>query len=423
MERRINDRIIHLVTVFSMSLVFCGTHRLNAQVLSLDSVLAMIDRQHPALKEYDERMSAFEEYTKGSSAWMAPMVGAGPFMTPYRSREAMHDSEKGAWMFTLEQDIPNPAKLKANRRYLESRSDIEEQNRKIAYNVLRAEARTAYYRWLVREKKLKVLEESAEVMDLMLALARVRYPFSQGTLGDIYRAEGKLAEIQNRVLMTRSEIEYDRNRLKSLINMPATDSLAIDTATMIMLERSPARYDTAWLSTNRSDIRKIEQTIANLRLNQQVQRLEAKPDFRIRLDHMQPIGNMPRQFSAMAMVSIPIAPWSSRKYKAESRGLSYEIQAMKRRRDAILLEARGQLAGLDAQISGMQQQLENYTSRIIPALRRNHQTLMIAYEENREQLPAVIDAWEALNLIQLEYLDKLEAYYTTIVSYEKALEL
>jgi hypothetical protein len=47
---------------------------------------------------------------------------------------------------------------------------------------------------------------------------------------------------------------------------------------------------------------------------------------------------------------------------------------------------------------------------------------MLGYEENREQLPIVIDGWEALNMAQIEYLNKLEEYYTMIVSYEKQLE-
>jgi hypothetical protein len=34
----------------------------------------------------------------------------------------------------------------------------------------------------------------------------------------------------------------------------------------------------------------------------------------------------------------------------------------------------------------------------------------------------VIDAWEALNMAQMEYLEKLSGYYTMIVSYEKEIE-
>ena len=137
---------------------------------------------------------------------------------------------------------------------------------------------------------------------------------------------------------------------------------------------------------------------------------------------MQPIGNMPTQFTAMAMVSIPIAPWSSKMYKAEVKGMHYDIEAMKKGREAILIETRGMLAGMASQLTRMKQQLDNYQSKIIPALTKNYQTLMLAYEENREQLPIVIDGWEAMNMAQMEYLDKLEEYYKMIVSYEKELE-
>jgi outer membrane protein, heavy metal efflux system len=159
-----------------------------------------------------------------------------------------------------------------------------------------------------------------------------------------------------------------------------------------------------------------------MRLNQQLQRYQRRPDFKIRFDHMQPIGNMPTQFTAMAMVSIPIAPWSSKMYKSEARGMQYDIETMKKNREAILVEARGMIAGMASQLSRMKKQLENYEMKIIPALRKNYQTLMLAYEENREQLPNVIDAWEALNMAQMEFLEKSEEYYNMIVRYEKELE-
>ena len=394
----------------------------SAQVLSLDSVLAIIDRQNPMLEEYDKRAKAFDEYATGARSWMAPMVGAGTFMTPYGNQMLMDEGDKGAWMFTIEQEIPNPAKLNANRRYLLSRGGVEKEGRSIQFNTLRAEARTYYYQWLVAEEKLKVLNENERIIDLMLKLARIRYPYNQGSLGNVYKAEGRLNEVQNMKLMTRSDIEEKGFRLKALMNIPGTDSIMIDTATVIDFTYDEIINDTSALSDQRSDIRQIDQTIEVMRLNQQLQKFQAKPDFKIKFDHMQPIGNMPTQFSAMAMVSIPIAPWSSKMYKAEVRGMQYEIEAMKKGREAILTETRGMLGGMANQIMRMEQQLENYRAKIIPALRKNYQTLMLAYEENREQLPIVIDGWEALNMAQMEYLEKLEEYYTMIVDYEKELE-
>ena len=394
----------------------------SAQVVTLDSVLKVIDRKNPMLQEYDNKVKALNEYSTGAKSWMAPMVGAGTFMTPYGNQMLMEESDKGAWMFSLEQQIPNPAKLNANKKYLQSRAGVEEEGRFIQFNNLRTEAKTYYYQWLVAEEKITVLKENERIIELMLKLARIRYPYNQGSLGNIYKAEGRLSEVQNMLLMTRADIEDKSYRLKAIMNLLPSDSIMIDTATVIKFSVDQIINDTSQLNTQRSDIRQINRTIEVMRLNQQLQKFQAKPDFKIRFDHMQPIGNMPTQFTAMAMVSIPIAPWSSKMYRAEVRGMQYDIEAMKKGREGILIETRGMLAGMANQIIRMKQQLENYDTKIIPALRKNYQTLMLSYEENREQLPIVIDGWEALNMAQMEYLNKREEYYKMIVSYEKELE-
>jgi outer membrane protein TolC len=396
--------------------------QVQAQIITLDSILVSIDRNNPMLEEYDKRMQALNTYAGGAKSWMAPMVGAGTFMTPYNRDPLMHEQDKGAWMFSLEQDIPNPAKLTANKKYLQSRAGIEKQARAMQLNELRSAAKTYYYQWIVAEKKIRVLRDNQQVMDLMLRLARIRYPYNQGGLGNIYKAEGRLSEVQNMLLMTQSDIAGIIYKLKALMNLPASGTIMIDTAALIHFEPLQIADDTISLDEKRSDVRKINETIEVMRLNQQLQKFQAKPDFKIRFDHMQAIGDMPNQFSAMAMISIPIAPWSSKMYKAEAKGMQYDIEAMEKNRDAVLLETRGMLAAMASRITAMKQQLGNYDEKIIPALKKNYQTLMLAYEENREQLPIVIDGWEAMNMAQIEYLNKLEEYYKMIISYEKELE-
>jgi cobalt-zinc-cadmium efflux system outer membrane protein len=406
--------------LFMLSFLF--SIQLQAQVVTLDSVLRTIDKQNPMLQEYVNKVKALNTYAEGSKSWMAPMVGVGTFMTPYPNQMLMDERDKGSWMFTVEQEIPNPSKLTANKKYLSSKAAVEEQNRSAQFNQLRSEAKAMYYQWLVAEEKITTLKESQQIIELMLKLARIRYPYNQGTLGNIYKAEGRLAEVQNMIEMAHGEIEESSSRLKSLMNIPHDTPIMIDTATQITYEPNQLIYDTASLSQQRSDIRQIDKTIDVMKLNQQVQRYQARPDFKIRFDHMQPIGNMPTQFSAMAMVSIPIAPWSSKMYRSEVKGMQYDIEAMKKGREAILVETRGMLAGMASQLNRMKQQLENYKTKIIPALRKNYQTLILAYEENREQLLTVIDGWEAMNMAQMEYLNKNEEYYNMIVSYEKELE-
>ena len=410
------------ITRLSILAILLASVMSSAQVMSLDSVLSAIDQQHPMLQEYDSKVKALNAYTKGAKGWMAPMVGGGPFFYPYPGQLLMEERDRGMFVINVEQDIPNPGKLNAKKNYFASKASVEEKGRSYQFNQLRSEAKENYYRWLVLEKKGKVLQENKRIVELMLKLARIRYPYNQGSLGNIYKAEARLHEVDNMILMNTAEIEDKAYRLKSLMKLPEEVSLTIDTTTQISFEANKILYDTAELSVNRSDVQQINRSIEVMRQNQVWQKAQAKPDFRIRYEHMQPIGNMVTQFSLMAMVSIPIAPWASKMYKSEVAGMNYEIEAMQKSREAILIEARGMLAGMASQLVRMKQQLGNYDQKIIPALKKNYETLLLAYEENREQLPIVIDGWEAMNMAQMEYLNKMQEYYLMIVRYEKEIE-
>lgn len=401
--------------------VFSTVTSLHAQVITLDSVLAKIDRQNPMLLEYDQKIKATEAYAEGAKSWMAPMVGVGPFWYPYPGQMLMDERDKGMIMAVIEQDIPNPAKLKAKQKYMDSQAKVEIEKRAVQFNMLKAEAKEMYYQSVIAAEQMKVLRKGEEIVELMIRLARIRYPYNQSSLGSIYKAEGRLAEIKNMKLMTEGDAEESLFRLKSLMNMPGSSEFVIDTSTVISWEPLN-ESDTSALKTVRSDIRQVDETIRVMGLNQELQRKSAKPDFRIRFEHMQPRGDMPTQFSAMAMISIPIAPWSSKMYKSEIKGMKYDIEAMKKGREGILLEAKGMIASMNAQLKRMSQQLENYEKGILPPLRKNYETVMIAYEENREQLPAVIDAWEGYNMAALDYLQKKREFSTMIVEYEKQLE-
>jgi outer membrane protein, heavy metal efflux system len=221
-------------------------------------------------------------------------------------------------------------------------------------------------------------------------------------------------------LMTQSEIRQKNIGLNTLLNAPKELEFRIDTT--LLLTDAVERIDTASLIEARSDIRRIDQQINLMKLNQNLEKAQLKPDFGIRYDHMRPFSDMPNQFTLMGMISIPIAPWSSKMYKANVAAMGYEIEAMKKEREAILNEATGMLQSMATEIATKKKQLQNYETLILPALRKNYQTTLLAYQENTGDLPIVIDAWEALNMAQMEYLNNLEQLLTMQVNYERELE-
>ncbi len=391
------------------------------RVLNLDSVLHYIHHNNLMLQEHDIQTQAVKTYAEGAKSWMPPMVGAGVFMYPYPGQLIMEDRDKGMIMTAAQQEIPNPAKLKAKEKYLQSQAAIEEEGHEIMVNQFRAQAKTAYYQWVVLEKKKSVLQESQRIMAFMLKLSQVRYPYNQSSLGSIYKAEARLHEVENMLLMNESEIGQKNIQLNILMNLPQETRFQIDT--IVKVPELPLLTDTSYFSTARSDVRQLDRRIESMQLNLRLENTQRQPDFSIRFENMIPRDRMmPQVFTAMGMMSIPIAPWSSRMLKANSKAMNLEIKAMQIGRENLLKEAQGMAANMALELKAKRTQVQNYETKIIPALRRNYETTLLSYEQNTGQLPLVIDAWEALNMAQMEYLNNLEQLYLIGVNYEKELE-
>lgn len=138
-------------------LIIAGFQSTAQQTVTLDSILSVIRTDNPMLQEYKYQAEALNEISKGAKSWMAPMVGAGTFMTPYPGQMVEDQRDKGSIMISAEQSIPNPAKQRANQQLLSSRAAIEEASGSYTYNDLRSQARAAFFDWYVLEKKLAVL--------------------------------------------------------------------------------------------------------------------------------------------------------------------------------------------------------------------------------------------------------------------------
>ncbi|MGB4397892.1 MAG: TolC family protein [Daejeonella sp.] len=403
-------------------LMMGSTLTYGQEVLSLDKVLQEIRTNNPLLKSFDSQVASQDAKIEGAGSWMAPMVGAGTFMTPYPGSKVEDESDKGAWMLSAEQDIPNPAKVKAKEKYFAAQSSITRAAQGVQANLLNARAKQLYYELIVANKKIAFQKENLTIMGTMKKLAEIRYPYNQGSLSQVFKAEGRLYESENMILMTESELRSKKIALNALMYRPVNSDFRVDTNLVISF-RPIAVLDTSYLGASRSDIRQMDYSIRAMELNINQMRQEAKPDFRIRFDHMaNRAPMMPSQYTIMGMISIPIAPWSSKMYKSEVRSMNFEREAMRLQKDAMLSEMLGMTKSMETELVNMQVRLKNYETKILPALNKNLKVSMLTYQENKGDVNTVIDGWEAVNMAQMNYLEQLQKFYQMIVEYEKNIE-
>lgn len=390
------------------------------QVLSLDTILQRIDKKNVLLQSYSLKAEGYKYSADAATAWMAPMVGVGTFMTPYPFQEVMDDRDKGSLMFRIEQDIPNVGKLNKKKKFIQSQGNIENATRAVTLNEYKAQAKQLYYSWMVAEQRMKVLDQNEKIMLTMKKIEEVRYPYNQSQLGNVYKIDARIEENKNMVRMQEGEIAKARAWLNSLMNQPGNADFAIDTSIIPVF--NPALHDTTSLAGVRGDIKKMDAGIESMQLSIEAMKAEKNPSFKIQFDHMNSFDKMmPKAYSVMAMMSIPIAPWSSKMYKSDTKAMQYNVQAMEKEKSAMLQETQGMLYGMQYEILTMQKRILGLETKIIPSMQKSLDVNFLNYQENKLQIPVVIDSWEALNMLQNNLLDEKLKLYQMIVDYEKEL--
>jgi cobalt-zinc-cadmium efflux system outer membrane protein len=410
-----------IITVLLISNSF-----LRAQVMTLDSITTRIQSHHPELKMYNAQIKAMDTYAQGAKAWEAPQIGAGFFMTPYRTTMWSPDKNTGYngmgnLMIQAQQMIPNPAKLKANENYMKAMSSVEISNRDFTKNTLMAEAKMNYIEWVILKKKQKVLLSNETLMNYIIKTSELRYPYEQEKLNTIYKAKASLAEINAMQLMIDNDIQQKRIELNRLMNRDKSIAFEVDT-TVTIKNYETAIIDTTSITANRSDVKSIENSILLNNYKQKYEWSKSRPDFSIQYGHMFAFGNNPNLFTLMGMVSIPIAPWSSKMYRSTYAGLVYQKQAYLNQKEYIINETAGRLSSLKSKIQNKKSQLKIYEKNILPALEKNYKVTLLAYEQNTEVLFVVLDARQSLQMTQLEYYNQLQELLLLQVEYEKEIE-
>ncbi|MGX5856047.1 TolC family protein [Dyadobacter jiangsuensis] len=390
-------------------------------VLRLDTILQRIEANNLMLQSYGLKADSYKHSGDAATAWMPPMVGVGTFMTPYPNQMIMEPSDRGSLMLQIEQDIPNPAKLNAKRKYIASQGNVERATRGVTMNTYKAQAKRLYINWLVAKQRVTVLQEAERIMVMMKKIEEVRYPYNQSQLGGVYQTEAKIQDNQNMISMQEGTIGKAKGWLNSLMNAEGNQDFEIDT-TYLPVFSTATPFDTSSLASSRMDIFKMNESIKSMQLNIESMKQQKKPDFKIRFDHMYPLdAMMPNAYSVMGMLSIPIAPWSSKMYKSDIKAMQLNIQGMQKERSAMLVEIQGMLYGMQSEIEAMQKRIEAMQGKVIPALQKAMDAYFLNYQENKAQLPVVIEAWEALTMMQMNLLDEKLKLYEMIVDYEKEL--
>lgn len=410
------------ITGLSVFITF-STHA--QKPIRINSILDSIELSNPSLKMYDAEVRSLDEAAKGAKSWMAPELSSGFFMTPYAPRywKSMNGQPgMGQYSVAVQQIIPNPKRLNADHKYMSSMSSVEKEKKRYALNQLYAEAKKNYYEWIVIKKQQLILDDNEKLLNFMIQSAEIRYKNGLEKLNAYYKAKAALGIVQNSRIMLENEINQKKYNINTLMYRDKAIDFDIDTS-YILKDYQNLAFDTTLFVTNRSDIKALEKEMDINILKQETERTRLLPEFGVRFENMYGWAGQPMQFTAMAMVRLPMARWSAKMNKANIESLKWKNESLKQQKQMIINESTGMAYGMRTDILNKSKQIKLYEEKILPALRRNYQAYQLSYEQNTEELFELFDAWETLNMTQLEYLKQLQELLTMQVELERILQI
>lgn len=411
--------------ISTITLLIC-LHQIQAQDtthISLKKLLQQVETNYPSIIQYQYNIQSIQAKADGAKSWMPPTFSTGIMRFPYNFSmisEKNDPMNQAGIAFSLEQMIPNTSKLNAKKSYISSLAEIEKSKSEWTKNELRREAKILYYNRYVTEKKQIILNESEEILQLLITTSEAKFSSNQSQLQTIYKAKARLAELNNMLLMLDGAIAESNIGLNILMVRDVNTIFQIDTL-IAPVNYSFSIADTSNVS-NRSDITALNKYIQSMKLEQKVMKVGVRPDFGVRAEHMQMFG-MPNQWSVMGMMTLPIVPWASKMYRSETKSIGFQIQSMEQEKQTMQLMATRMSAEKLTMLNYENAQYQSYTKNIIPAYENNLQANLLAFKQNTGDFFVLLDAWEMLLMKKLEAYDKLFNILKLEAEYEYEKEI
>ncbi len=419
-----------IIKIFFAILFFISFGKVNvvaqnisAEKLSISAMIDSIVKVNPAVLMYEGKIKSIQAQTEGAKSWMPPTFSIALNKFPYQSsilKEKAPMNQAGV-MFTLQQMIPNSSKLNAKKSYLQSLTNVQQDNSEWEKNVLLSAAKIYYHQRYVAEKKMKIINDDLEILNLLINTAEGKYAYNQADLNTIFKAKGKREELVNMKTMLQSQIAESNIAINTLMNRDVNTVFEIDTIVAVKDYSQTVIVIVDSSLLNRNDILSVQNSINSMELNKNLMSLGKRPDFGVSFSHAQMLG-MPNQYTIMGMMTIPIAPWSSKMYKSEVKSMGFEIEAMQKEKENMQLMATKMIAEKRTMLNYEIQQYKNYEQNIVPAYQKNFETSLLSYKQNTGNFFILLDAWDMLLMKQIEKLDKLNEALKLQAEYEYEIE-
>jgi cobalt-zinc-cadmium efflux system outer membrane protein len=365
---------------------------------------------NPSLVRLRAEADAARERIAPADSLPNPMLMAG---VQNKMVDLRDDEMMTMYMIGASQTLLRPEKRTARRNVAELAARAAEKQLDSVRAEIERDVRLAWYDLAATDAELAATENVREMIEAVIAAARVRYEVGTSAQADVIRAQLQRSNLDHDVLQLKGRRRAAAARLLTLLDLPLdtnvpfiaipenTDDLAIDAPAA-----PPA--DHAALVALQTEVERAEEEI-------RLAETERRPD--LDLEAQYGYRRMQRDmFSLTARIELPLRNATlvePRVREAMLRRDAAKASIDETRRALVTAMAEAVVAHEEAT-----NQMRFHKDVLVPQAQLAFESTLAAYQTGNAPFDAILSTEASYLRLRLQYFDYLAAHAQAVVSYE-----
>jgi outer membrane protein TolC len=267
-----------------------------------------------------------------------------------------------------------------------------------------------YYVW----RKKEIIRENILLVYSFDKIATKQYEVGMGIQADIFRAKTELAGLRRDSIQNEQTISSMTAMLNALMNQPVDLPIRkIDWIDVPVFTRTIEQLCTL-AQRNRPDLRSMQANIAMLNAEIKVAKKAYYPDFTVKGMYMNAVESKEDNLSVMFGVTIPVAPWSYKKYSSD-----YSLKQYDDMKNMIYAQIQDALT----RVASNNEQLKIALKHTIPYADQTLNATMTAYSNGKTEFLMLIDAQRMILMAHMDHHMAIMGLLQSIAELEQAVGL
>jgi outer membrane protein, heavy metal efflux system len=358
-------------------------------------------KNNPKLKAADAKVHASEANAKSQKSLDPPQVAMEFYQAPVASFPNPFRNQM-EYDYSIQQMIPFPGKLGAMALSEHKRTDMLLADRQTEEQEIVRSVKSVYYDVYLKYRQLEINQETQKLIREFIKIARTQYEVGAGKQSDILRAQTELSSFVSDSIVLNQEIKSMQGMLNALCNRPVTTEIGF----IPEIYPSNKSYDLNTMlliaEKKRPELKSMNKGIEL----QQAERLAAKkeylPDFMVRGMYKQ-MTQTNDDWSLMVGATIPIAPWSAKKYSSAIARTDADIVSAQNERDNMKNMIASEVNDALLKVESARDRLKLYKETVVPQAEQTLESALPAYRTGKQDFLSILDIQRMLVTAKLDY--------------------